>query len=191
MSITRRTDYAVRIMYELGQVPYGASLSLRDVCALADVPESFGATIAAFLTEAALVSASGLNNKLLSLARTADQINMAEIVYACEPEFSLSQCARNPLVCDRSPRCGVHDMWDELDAVVVDHLMSVTLADVARGPQTDRPMVEALVPTRPLPQISIPEPDGVDHVLIERIVLPSAATSTRTGSSPSAMNANR
>lgn len=159
MSITRRTDYAVRIMYELAQLPHGASLSLRDVCALADIPESFGATIATFLAEAALVNACGYNNKLLSLARPAEQINMAEIVYACEPEFSLSECARNPDACDRATRCGVHMMWEELDAIVVDHLMSVSLARVARGTRSTGPMIVDLPASRVLPQISIPKTD--------------------------------
>lgn len=159
MSITRRTDYAVRIMYELAQLPHGASLSLRDVCALADVPESFGATIAAFLAEAALISTSGYNSKLLSLARSAEQINMAEIVYACEPEFSLSECSRNLDVCARSARCGVHMMWEELDAIMVDHLMSVSLARVARGTRATGPMIVDLPASRLLPQISIPKTD--------------------------------
>lgn len=159
MAITRRTDYAVRIMYELGQLPSGASLSLRDVCALADVPESFGATIAAFLAEASLISTGGFNNKLLSLARPAEQINMAEIIYACEPEFSLSECARNPLACDRSDRCGVHLMWEELDTIVIDHLMSVSLARVARGSRSGVVIPEAHSTGRLLPQISIPDPD--------------------------------
>lgn len=189
MSITRRTDYAVRIMYELAQLPHGASLSLRDVCSLADIPESFGATIATFLAEAALVSASGYNNKLLSLARPAEQINMAEIIYACEPEFSLSECARNPDVCDRSIRCGVQTMWEELDAIVVDHLTSVTLARVARGTRSNGLTMSYREQGPASDRRPVDRREG--QALTDRIVLPSAATSTSTGSSPSAMNAKR
>ncbi len=133
MSITRRTDYAVRIMYELAQLPPGVTLSTRDVCEIADVPESFGMTIAAFLVESELVSASGFRNQLLALARPADEITMDEIVYACEPEFSLSTCVRDPLSCKRSSHCGVHTMWVSLDTVVIDHMKSLTLAEIARG----------------------------------------------------------
>lgn len=133
MSITRRTDYAVRMMYELAQLPPGVTLSTRDICEMSDVPESFGVTIAAFLVESSLVSAEGFRNQLLSLARPAKEITMDEIVYACEPEFSLSTCVPDPLSCRRSSHCGVHTMWGSLDTIITDHLKSITLAEVAGG----------------------------------------------------------
>lgn len=133
MPITRRTDYAVRMMYELAQLPPGVTLSIKDVCEIADVPESFGITISAFLVESALVRASGFRNQLLFLARPAKDITMDEILYACEPEFSLNSCVREPLSCKRSSHCGVHTMWASLDAIIVDHLSSITLAEVAHG----------------------------------------------------------
>lgn len=133
MPITRRTDYAVRMMYELAQLPPGVTLSTRDVCEMADVPESFGVTIAAFLVESSLVSVEGFRNQLLSLTRPATGITMDEIVYACEPEFSLSTCVRDPLSCKRSSHCGVHTMWGSLDTIILDHLKSITLAEVAHG----------------------------------------------------------
>ena len=120
-------------MYELAQLPPGTTLSIRDVCEVADVPESFGITIAAFLVESSMVSAAGFRNQLLSLARPARDITMDEIVYACEPEFSLSPCVRDPLSCERSSHCGVHTMWASLDTIIIEHLRSMTLAEVAHG----------------------------------------------------------
>ena len=133
MAITRRTDFAIRLMYELAQLPAGASLSARDLCELADVPESFGTSLVPFLTDAGLVRAEGFRNHLLSLARSADQITMGEIIRACEPEFSLALCTRENDRCTRAPSCGVQGMWAELDGIVWRHLDSVTLAQVASG----------------------------------------------------------
>lgn len=133
MPVTRRTDYAVRMMYELAQLPPGATLSLRDLCELADVPDSFGATVAAFLVESSLIRRSGYRDHQITLARPAIDITMAEIILACEPGFSLSQCAREPESCSRSPQCHVHAMWASLDHAVMSRLESLTLAHVARG----------------------------------------------------------
>lgn len=133
MSITRRTDYAVRMMYELAQLPPGTTLSIKDACEVAGVPESFGFTVVAFLVESSLVNATGFRSQLLSLARPASEITMDEIIYACEPGFSLSTCVRDPLSCSRSSHCGVHAMWTSIDAIVIEHLRSITLADVAPG----------------------------------------------------------
>jgi len=138
MAITRRTDYAVRIMYELAQVPTGATLSIRDLCEAADVPENFGASIVTFLLAASLVRAEGYNKTSISLAMPPEQITMAQIIRACEPEFSLSQCTREPEACGRSSYCGAHRMWLDLDAMVWQRLESISLATVAAGMPAER-----------------------------------------------------
>lgn len=127
-------------MYELAQVPVGATLSVRDLCGAADVPENFGASIVTFLVAAGLVRPEGYNKNLLSMAKPAEDISMAQIIRACEPEFSLSQCTREPDACSRAGYCGAHRMWVELDAMVWQRLESITLAQVAAGmPSGPRP----------------------------------------------------
>jgi len=154
MAITRRTDFAVRLMYELAQLPSGATLSARDLCELADVPESFGTSLVPFLVDAGLVRAEGYRGHLLSLARPADQITMGAIIRACEPDFSLAQCTRDPGSCVRSRYCGVHGMWAELDGIVWHHLDSVMLAHVSSGQPTatniTAPQTKTDLPGRPV-----------------------------------------
>jgi len=131
MPITRRTDYAVRLMYELAQLPHGVTISRRDLSAAAEVPEAFGEPLIGFLVEAGLVTEVGYSRNLLTLGAPAPSISMARIVCASEPSFSLSQCTRDPESCSRSAHCGVHSMWIDLDQIVWDYLRSTTLADVA------------------------------------------------------------
>lgn len=133
MAITRRTDYAVRLMYELAQLPPGATLSIRDLCEAADVPDNFGASLAAYLIAAGLVRSEGYNSHLMSLGKHASEITMGQIIRACEPEFSLAQCTNEPESCSRSSYCGVHLLWAELDAMVWERLDATSLAEVAAG----------------------------------------------------------
>lgn len=133
MSITRRADYAVRIMYELAQVPEAASLSLRDLCEAGDVPTSFAEPLVQFLVDAGMVRSAGYRGQLLSLALPASEISMADLIRTTDPTFSLSPCTVEPHSCARSPHCGVRRMWAELDDVVWQRLAAITLADVATG----------------------------------------------------------
>lgn len=145
MSITRRADYAVRLMYELAQLPDGTTLTLRDVCEAAEVPEAFGEPLAQFLSEAGLVRSQGYRGQLYSLALPAAEILMSDIIEACEPDFSLSACTRNPDSCQRSGHCGVHRMWAALDSMVWQRLGSLSLAAVvAEGSKPEF----ALIPER-------------------------------------------
>ncbi|MDZ4166358.1 MAG: Rrf2 family transcriptional regulator [Coriobacteriia bacterium] len=130
MAITRRTDFAVRLMYELAQLPAGATLSARDLCEVADVPESFGVSLVPFLIDAGLVKTEGYRRHLLSLAEPASAITIGRVVRASEPEFSVAQCSRDPESCSRSEYCGVHEMWTHLDTIIWTHLDAITLAQV-------------------------------------------------------------
>lgn len=125
-------------MYELAQIPAGATLSVRDLCEAADVPENFGASIVTFLLAANLVRCEGYNKHLLALALPPEQITMAQIIRACEPEFSLAQCTREPEECSRASYCGAHRMWIELDAMVWQRLDNISLATVAAGMPAER-----------------------------------------------------
>jgi Rrf2 family nitric oxide-sensitive transcriptional repressor len=117
-------------MYELAQLPAGATLSARDLCDVAEVPENFGMSLVTFLMEAGLVKAEGYRGHLLSLAGPASRITIGQIVRASESEFSLAQCSRNPQSCPRSTDCGVHEMWAQLDRIIWSHLDAITLEQV-------------------------------------------------------------
>ena len=131
LTITRRTDYGVRLMYELGKIPFGATLSVRDLCEAADVPASFGASLVPFLVDGGLVETQDSQHHLLSLARPAADISMADVICSCEPAFSLAACVDDPHSCGRSAGCGIRGMWATLDAVVWSHLRAMTLETVS------------------------------------------------------------
>lgn len=136
MGITRRADYAVRLMYELAQLPAELSLSMRDLCEAAEVPSSFGAPLIQFLAEAELVRVSGHRDHLLALAVPASEITMAHIVKVSDPDFALAPCTLNPGGCSREPRCGVHRLWERLDGMIWHELEAITLEEVVTGKQT-------------------------------------------------------
>lgn len=132
MAITRRTDYATRLMCELAQLPPGTTLSITDVCEMAEVADKFGSAIIKMLSDAGLIELSGRHDRSLSLAAPAARITMADIVHACEPDFALSRCGSDGETCPRSSACETRAMWACLDSTVDRRLRTLTLADVAQ-----------------------------------------------------------
>jgi len=120
-------------MYELAQLPEGTWLSARDLCEAADIPNSFGAPLVQYLTDAGLVRSSGSRDYLLALAVPASELTMARIIRVADPDFSLSSCTFDPESCDRSSHCGVHEMWQDLDGVLWHRLEAITLDQVVAG----------------------------------------------------------
>jgi len=146
MAITRRSDYAIRLMYELAQLPGGSRVSARDLCEAAGVPETFGSSLLPFLVDAELVKTSGYQDALFSLALPPEDITMASIVRAAEPAFSLASAATGPLSSGERPPSKARALWHDLDRLVWERLSSTTLEQLA----ADRPLSRGAYATGPV-----------------------------------------
>lgn len=121
MEVSRRTDYAIRLLMELAVVG-GGPLSVRELAERGDVPYSFARSIQRELLGAGLVeSRRGVKGGIV-LARPAADITLLDVLDATQPGTSCSVCTRDPGWCNRMNGCEVHKVWAELDALVRDRL---------------------------------------------------------------------
>ena len=127
MEITRRTDYAIRILLELARVG-GGPVSVRELAQSQGVPYAFARSIQRELVDANLViSRRGAQGGIM-LARPADEIALLDIANAMQKDVSCAVCSRDPKWCDRMNECAVHLVWREVDAKVAEILATKSLA---------------------------------------------------------------
>ncbi|MDP2233943.1 MAG: Rrf2 family transcriptional regulator [Actinomycetota bacterium] len=140
MPVQWRTDYAVRLMYEAARLGTGAMATVQHLAEAGSVPYDFARQIANELVRSGLmVSRRGARGGV-GLARPAEHITIHDIFIAMGECTSLSLCTSNPSVCSKSGECPMHNgIWRELDEMIEQKLMSVTLAHcVACGSPTLR-----------------------------------------------------
>jgi len=128
VDITRRTDYAIRMMVALAEAGDACPVSVRTLAEAQSVPYAFARAVQRDLMAAGLVSATRGAAGGLCLARPASGITLLEVVEATQGPPSIAVCVNHPEWCDRSGSCAVHSVWQEADALVRDHLGSRTLA---------------------------------------------------------------
>lgn len=126
--ISRRVDYAVRIMIELGMQPKGAFLSARRVSSRTAVPKAFLHKITADLVRANLITTQTGPSGGLVLAKDCSEINMLHIVEAIEGPVCLNICLVRPHECNRDRFCPGHEVWGRLQMMVVAELQNTILA---------------------------------------------------------------
>lgn len=126
MEITRRTDYAIRILLELARVG-GGPLSVRELAETQGVPYAFARGIQRELVGANLVTTRRGARGGIVLARPAEEITLRDIAVAMQGDVSCSVCARDPKWCDRMPTCEVHQVWRQVDSLVGDYLATKSL----------------------------------------------------------------
>lgn len=125
--ISRRADYAVRIMLELG-LQADQCISSRVISRRTSVPKAFLHKITADLVKANLVQTQPGPNGGLRLLHPVEQINLQQILEAVEGPICLNVCLLRPQECQRDAICPAHDFWAELQTSLVAQLQAATLA---------------------------------------------------------------
>ena len=131
MEVTRRTDYAIRILRELARIG-GGPLSVRELAERQGVPYAFARGIQRELVAAGLATTLRGARGGIKLARPAADINLLQIAIAMQGDVSCSVCSRDLDWCDRMPECDVHQVWLDIDSMVADYLASKSLEALVR-----------------------------------------------------------
>jgi len=126
--LTRRADYAVRIMLELGdKAENGQRVPAAQVAQQASIPLAFLRKIAVDLVRAGLVLTYSGPNGGLTLAQPAANINLVHILEAIEGPICLNTCLVRPKDCPRDQICPAHGFLGRLQTNLIQQLQAATL----------------------------------------------------------------
>ena len=135
--ISKLTDYATAVLTLLAEKPaevHSASeLAQRAHLELPTVSKLLKPLSAAGLVE----SFRGVNGGY-RLARSADQISVAEIIAAMEGPIGVTECSVDAGLCDHEPHCGLSGNWRRISDVVEQALRGIRLSDMCGPPSKVR-----------------------------------------------------
>lgn len=124
--ISRRVDYAVRLMLVLSQMPEGTRQTTRVLAKKTGISKPFLHKIAADLVKANLISTYAGPTGGLELARRPDEITVRQIIEAIERPIILDPCTATPETC-RELGQPVHSFWETLQKTIVQQLDDTSL----------------------------------------------------------------
>jgi Rrf2 family transcriptional regulator, iron-sulfur cluster assembly transcription factor len=127
LQISRRADYATRIMLELALQAEDGPISSLLLARRAAVPHSFLHKIVGDLVKAGLVRSIKGPHGGLSLARPLQNINMRHIVEAADGPVCLNACLLRPHECPRDRVCPGHSFWGRMQKNFLEQLEAGTL----------------------------------------------------------------
>lgn len=129
MDITRKTDYALRILSML-VTNEGALLSVRVAAEQVDVPYSFARSIQHGLAQAGIIeSVRGVRGGM-RLKADPNKITLYDVVQAVQGPFAINECTAPEGTCSRVDYCCFHPLWLGVEALMRDYLSSITLSDL-------------------------------------------------------------
>jgi Rrf2 family protein len=128
VDITRKSDYAIRMMTALAADDAACPISVRELAEARGVPYAFARSVQRDLLAAGLITVTRGVAGGMCLARPATEITLLEVVESIQGRLSISVCANDPEWCAQSGKCATHGVWLQADKLVRDLLASRTLA---------------------------------------------------------------
>lgn len=133
MPINWRTDYAIRIVFEIAKMESGTRATVRDLAEAASVPYDYARTIVRDLVAAGVMTSRRGVGGGVELARDRSEISVLDVFRALGEPVSLALCTDAGGVCGRKDTCPMHvSIWTELDRMMESYLAGVTFEDAVR-----------------------------------------------------------
>ena len=127
MRLTTKGRFAVTAMIDLGLRSHAgpvtlASISQRQGISLSYLEQLFGKLRRHALVESTRGPGGGYN-----VGKGMEDISVADIIYAVDEPLDATQCGGKENCGAADQRCMTHDLWANLNRVMVDYLDSVSL----------------------------------------------------------------
>ncbi|MDD5799685.1 MAG: Rrf2 family transcriptional regulator [Coriobacteriales bacterium] len=134
MDISRKTDYALRMISELVQEP-DAIVSVRSAAEDNGVPYSFARSIQHELVRAGIITSLRGSRGGMRLAVDPNEVSLLDVIEAVQGPISLAQCD-NPAcstLCPNKPKCHLNPIWRGARELLSDYFSKISLADAVQG----------------------------------------------------------
>jgi len=130
--INRQTDYAIRLILYLAQQEIGTRVSTAEVRKEMKIPPALAQRIVADLARGEFIQTFPGRDGGLILARSAQEINLRQIVEHFEGKFFISDCLVDKGNCPFDNKCPVRLRWTRLQSHIVLELEQITFKDLAQ-----------------------------------------------------------
>lgn len=128
MEISRRTDYAVRVILDLANTSGDGRVPTQEIATRQHIPSAFLAKIISQLSVAGLVNTYRGAGGGVTLAYPPSEISLLQVIEALEGPVRLNRCVIEPDACPRNRYCPVHHIWAQAQADLIS-LLEVTTFD--------------------------------------------------------------
>lgn len=146
MLYSRGCEYAIRALVFLATQSPGHRYSTYEIAQAEAIPAHFLAKMLQKLVEAEILTSQKGPGGGFSLARSADNITLFEVVSAIDGISDFKRCAIGPVKCTDENPCPIHPQWKEVREQITHYLNEVKISMLAQATAAKKQMLaESLV----------------------------------------------
>jgi Rrf2 family iron-sulfur cluster assembly transcriptional regulator len=138
MIYSRSTEYAIRALVHLAQVPEGRYAMVKQIAAEENIPAHFLAKILQQLVRKGLLRSSKGPTGGFCLRRPAGEIRLMQLVEALDGLTNYQKCVSGLSECTDGAPCAMHDSWKTLRSRIMNYLETTTIAELVSSLEAKR-----------------------------------------------------
>ena len=138
MLIPMKVDYGVRMLVYLALRPDGAYASTSEISSARHVPEPYLLHICSELQKAGMIESRRGPQGGHRLARPAEEISVTDVVKSLDYSLAPLTCVDDAEECKLSGSCAQRDMWGGVEQLLLTHLDSIRVSDLAASEQNGK-----------------------------------------------------
>lgn len=138
--LSTTTEYALRALVRMAQLPEGAAILGRDLAEGARLPANYLSKILLSLRNAGILTTMRGSGGGYRLKKKPEEIRLIEVVEIFEGPRALPACLLSfDKPCSDGDPCTAHAAWHEVRAAYVRFLHDTTVAQISNYPHARRP----------------------------------------------------
>lgn len=132
--ITKKTEYAIRAVWELGQTSEGLRTAAQVAAAQGIPPKYLPQIVAELVQSGLLISARGFRGGL-RLNRPPHEVTLLDIIEAIQGRLDLFECQRGAIECIHLPGCELKSVYHRAQEAMETVFRETRLTDIYFHPR--------------------------------------------------------
>lgn len=129
LRISKLTDYGVVLMSFLARHAQ-AACNAKEIAQATKINLPTVSKLLKLLARNGLLAAQRGVNGGYSLAVSAEQISLAQIIYTLEGNIALTECGHTQGLCVMEPQCMIRHNWQTISSAIGETLQGISLAQM-------------------------------------------------------------
>ena len=130
MFISQKTHYGLRALFELTVAEGQGNKKICEIAQSQQIPLRFLEVIMSELRQAGFVESRRGAKGGYRLARSGDDISLADVIRALEGPISMVECATQPGLCEQEANCPVRVNWSRVNREIEHALERVPITEM-------------------------------------------------------------
>lgn len=130
-TLSRQTDYAVRIVLHLATKPPEERSSITELSRSRNLPIPFVRRIVSRLAELGILDTVRGRDGGIRLARPASELSLQDVVEAVDGPVALNICVNKKEACTFSCDCVAREVWTDASRLLENHLRATLISHLA------------------------------------------------------------